>query len=76
MPELEKTEVAIGVTVLQQKIAELREGIRFLAAEGATFECDVLHGRIGTLEEAMAILADEVDPVLTIQESREVGGQE
>lgn len=43
------------------KIEELRGRIRELAAEGDTFGCDVLHGRIDVLERAAAILSGEVD---------------
>lgn len=46
---------------IERKIEELRKEIRELAAEGRTLDCDILHGRIGTLEAAMAILTGEVD---------------
>jgi hypothetical protein len=46
---------------IRDKIADLQEAIREHAADGDTVRCDVLHSRIATLEEAMAILHNEVD---------------
>lgn len=44
-------------------ITHLRAMIRTLAAEGRTWECDVLHGKIATLEEANAIVLGEDEAI-------------
>jgi hypothetical protein len=56
------TEIRVAAAALNTKAAEIRGEIRRLAAYGDVVACDVLHGQIGVLEEAMAILLDEDQP--------------